>query len=250
MRIVRFERQGVTGYGRLEGKAIVPLRDRPWERVMTVGEAVPLEEVRLLAPSEPSKIVAVGRNYRAHAAELGNEVPAWPIIFLKPPTAVIGPEEAIVYPSASKNVHHEAELAVVIGRRCRHVHPEDVPSYVWGYTCANDVTARDLQRLDEQWTRSKSFDTFCPLGPWIDTELNPADASVVCRVNGLVRQSGRTGDMVFGVSALVAFISEVMTLEPGDVILTGTPEGVGPLARGDVVEVEIEGVGVLRNRVV
>ncbi len=250
MRIVRFERQGATGYGRLEGETVVPLRDRPWEGVATADEAVPLEAVRLLAPCEPSKIVAVGRNYRAHAAELGNEVPASPIIFLKPPTAVIGPDDAIVYPAASKNVHHEAELAVVIGRRCRHVRPNDVPSYVWGYTCGNDVTARDLQRLDEQWTRSKSFDTFCPLGPWIDTELDPADVSVICRVNGLVRQSGRTRDMVFGVSALVAFISEVMTLEPGDVILTGTPEGVGPLARGDVVEVEIEGVGVLRNRVV
>jgi len=250
VRIVRFERQGATAYGRLEGELVFPLVGRPWERALSAGEAVPVGEVRLLAPCEPSKIVAVGRNYRAHAAELGNEVPAWPIIFLKPPTAVIGPDDAIVHPAASKNVHHEAELAVVIGRRCRHVRPEDVPSYVWGYTCGNDVTARDLQRLDEQWTRSKSFDTFCPLGPWIDTELDPADVPVTCRVNGVVRQSGRTRDMVFGVSTLVAFISEVMTLEPGDVILTGTPEGVGQLVPGDVVEVEIGGLGVLRNRVI
>ena len=237
-------------YGILEGDEVVPVNARPWERVVRAGQAVPLDRVRLLAPCEPTKIVAVGRNYRAHAAELGNEVPASPIIFLKPPTAVIGPGGRIVYPAVSRNVHHEGELAVVIGRRCRSVPPAAVADYVWGYTCANDVTARDLQRLDEQWTRSKSFDTFCPLGPWIDSALDPADASVVCRVNGQVRQSGRTADMVFDVPTLVAFIAEAMTLEPGDVILTGTPEGVGPLVPGDTVEVEIQGLGVLENSVV
>ncbi len=250
MRFVRFDSDGRAQYGLLDGDQVIPLADRPWENVARAGKPLPLGEVHLLAPCQPTKIVAVGRNYRAHAAELGNEVPASPIIFIKPPTAVIGPGAAIVYPPASKNVHHESELAVVMGHRCKGVQPAEVASLIWGYTCADDVTARDLQSLDEQWTRSKSFDTFCPLGPWIDADLDPRDAGVICRVNGQVRQNGRTRDMVFDVPALVAFIAEVMTLEPGDVILTGTPEGVGPLVPGDTVEVEVEGLGVLRNHVV
>lgn len=250
MRLVRFDQNGTPTYGLLEGEQVTPLADRPWENIVKAGRPLPLAGLTLLAPCRPSKIVAVGRNYRAHAAELGNEVPSSPIIFIKPPTTVIGPEAAIVYPPISKNVHHESELGVVIGRRCKGVRPEEVAGYILGYTCANDVTARDLQRLDEQWTRSKSFDTFCPLGPWIDTDLDPQDLAVTCRVNGQVRQSGRTRDMVFGVATLVAFIAEVMALEPGDVILTGTPEGVGPLVPGDVVEVEVEGLGTLRNHVI
>lgn len=250
MRFVRYEYQGATRYGLLQDDEVVtPLAGPPWEGIEPAGRSVPLSQVRLLAPCEPTKIVAVGRNYRAHAAEMGNEVPARPIIFLKPPTSVIGPGEAIVYPSISRNVHHEGELAVVIGRRCRSVRPEDVPACILGHTCGNDVTARDLQRLDEQWTRAKSFDTFCPLGPWIETELDWAEAEIVCRVNGQVRQRGHTRDMVFDVPALVAFIAQVMTLEPGDVVLTGTPEGVGPLVPGDQVEVEVEGLGVLANPV-
>jgi 2-keto-4-pentenoate hydratase/2-oxohepta-3-ene-1,7-dioic acid hydratase in catechol pathway len=198
----------------------------------------------------PSKIVAVGRNYLAHAQELGHPVPVEPLIFLKPPSAIVGNEDDVVYPKASLRVDHEAELAVVIGRRCKDVMEGDAFDYVRGYTCANDVTARDLQETDAQWTRAKGFDTFCPLGPWVVEELDPSSLRVSARVNGEVRQEGHTSDMLFPVPALVAYISSVMTLEPDDVILTGTPPGVGPVRRGDIMEVEVEGIGVLRNRVV
>jgi 2-keto-4-pentenoate hydratase/2-oxohepta-3-ene-1,7-dioic acid hydratase in catechol pathway len=198
----------------------------------------------------PSKIVAVGLNYLAHARELGHEVPTEPLIFLKPTSAIVGDQDDVVYPKASLRVDHEAELAVVIGRRCKDVNEGDAFDYVRGYTCANDVTARDLQESDDQWTRAKGFDTFCPLGPQVVENLDPSSLRVVARVNGEVRQEGHTSDMLFGVPGLVAFISGVMTLEPGDVILTGTPPGVGPVQRGDLMEVEIEGIGVLRNRVV
>ncbi|MGQ9683316.1 MAG: fumarylacetoacetate hydrolase family protein [Anaerolineae bacterium] len=249
MRICRFELDGYVRYGIVEGDAVVPLAGEPWDQLCPHERAVPLARVHLLAPCRPGKIVAVGRNYRAHAAELGNQVPASPIIFMKPATAVIGPGDTILYPPQSKNVHHEAELAVVIGRRCKQVPPERIAEHVLGYTCANDVTARDLQKLDEQWTRSKSFDTFCPFGPWIETDMDPGDLGVTCRVNGQVRQQGRTRDMVFSVAVLISFIADAMTLEPGDLILTGTPEGVGPIVPGDLVEVEVEGIGVLRNAV-
>jgi 2-keto-4-pentenoate hydratase/2-oxohepta-3-ene-1,7-dioic acid hydratase in catechol pathway len=198
----------------------------------------------------PSKIVAVGLNYLAHARELGQEVATEPLIFLKPTSAIVGDQDDVVYPKASLRVDHEAELAVVIGRRCKDVNEGDAFDYVRGYTCANDVTARDLQESDDQWTRAKGFDTFCPLGPQVVENLDPSSLRVVARVNGEVRQDGHTSDMLFGVPSLVAFISGVMTLEPGDVILTGTPPGVGPVQRGDLMEVEIEGIGVLRNRVV
>jgi 2-keto-4-pentenoate hydratase/2-oxohepta-3-ene-1,7-dioic acid hydratase in catechol pathway len=198
----------------------------------------------------PSKIVAVGRNYLAHAQELGHPVPTEPLIFLKPPSAIVGDEADVVYPRASARVDHEAELAVVMGRHCKDVSEGDALDYVRGYTCANDVTARDLQESDEQWTRAKGFDTFCPLGPWVVEELDPSSLRVSARVNGEVRQEGNTSDMLFPVPALVAYVSSVMTLEPDDVILTGTPPGVGPVRRGDIMEVEVEGIGVLRNRVV
>jgi len=198
----------------------------------------------------PSKIVAVGRNYIAHARELGHEVPTEPLIFLKPTSAIVGDEDDVVYPKASLRVDHEAELAVVIGRRCKDVNEGDAFDYVRGYTCANDVTARDLQETDDQWTRAKGFDTFCPLGPQVVEDLDPFSLRVVARANGEVRQEGHTSDMLFPVPALVAYISSVMTLEPDDVILTGTPPGVGPVQRGDIMEVEVEGIGVLRNRVV
>ena len=250
MRFVRFESAGSASYGLLDGESVVPVADRPWEKVVRTGEALPLGRVRLLAPCQPTKVVAVGQNYRAHAAEMGLPIPDAPIIFLKPPSSVIGPGEAIVCPRISQEVHHESELTIVIGRRARFVRPEDVSSVVWGYTCGNDVTARDLQRRDGQWTRSKSFDTFCPLGPWVDTALDVTDVPVLCRVNGQVRQNSRTGDMIFDVATLVAFVTEVMTLEPGDVIMTGTPQGVGPMGPGDTVEVETGGLGVLVNPVV
>ena len=198
----------------------------------------------------PSKIVAVGRNYIAHAKELGHQVPTQPLIFLKPSSAIVGDGDDVVYPNASARVDHEAELAVVIGRRCSAVSEAEAMDYVRGYTCANDVTARDLQEADDQWTRAKGFDTCCPLGPEIVDGIDPSRLAVVARVNGEERQRGNTADMLFTVPALVAYISAVMTLEPEDVILTGTPPGVGPVQRGDVMEVEVEGIGILRNRVV
>jgi 2-keto-4-pentenoate hydratase/2-oxohepta-3-ene-1,7-dioic acid hydratase in catechol pathway len=203
----------------------------------------------LLAPCQPTKIVAVGRNYREHAAEHGADVPPEPLIFLKPPSSIIGPDASIVLPLLSRRIEYEGELVAVIGRRGRNIPRESVSEHLLGFTCGNDVTARDLQRSDGQWARSKGFDTFCPLGPWIETDLDAADAKVVTRVNGTIRQNASTGDMIYGLSTLVTYVSAVMTLEPGDVILTGTPAGVGPLEHGDIVEVEIEGIGVLRNPV-
>jgi 2-keto-4-pentenoate hydratase/2-oxohepta-3-ene-1,7-dioic acid hydratase in catechol pathway len=204
---------------------------------------------QLLPPAAPSKIVAVGRNYAEHAKELGNETPSEPIIFLKPPSALLPPNGTIVRPPQSQRVDYEGELAIVIGKRARNVPADRWRDFVLGFTCANDVTARDLQKKDVQFTRGKSFDTFSPIGPCIETDLDPSNLALVTRVNGVVKQNARTSMMVFPCSAIVAFISSVMTLEPGDVILTGTPSGVGPLQAGDTVEVEIEGIGILRNHV-
>lgn len=197
----------------------------------------------------PSKILCVGRNYAAHAKEMGAAVPKEPLLFLKPPSSLLAHEGTLVLPRQSRRVEYEAELAVIVGERAKDVRPEDALSHVFGYTCACDVTARDLQRSDGQWSRAKGFDGFCPLGPWIETELDPSDLRVVCRVNGETKQDARTSAMIFPVRALLSYMSEAMTLEPGDVLLTGTPEGVGPLASGDRLEVEIEGIGVLSARV-
>jgi len=214
------------------------------------GRAWPLSDVRLLAPVEPSKIVCVGRNYAEHAAELGNEVPEEPLIFLKPPSSVIGPDEPIVLPAISKRVDYEGEIAIVIGERCYLPgEREDLRRYILGYTCLNDVTARDIQKHDVQLTRGKSFDTFCPIGPLIETQFDLAKAAVETRVNGKSRQIGHTSEMLFPVEVIIRWIAQVMTLLPGDVIATGTPPGVGPLAAGDVVEVIVGGIGTLRNPV-
>jgi 2-keto-4-pentenoate hydratase/2-oxohepta-3-ene-1,7-dioic acid hydratase in catechol pathway len=214
------------------------------------GTQYRLDEVRLLPPVLPSKILAVARNYAEHAAELGNPVPEEPITFLKPSTALVGDGDEIPYPVFSSDVHHEAELAVVIGRVCRQVPKERVPEVIMGYTCANDLTARDAQKAEKQWGRAKGFDGSCPLGPWIETELDPSDLAITCTVNGELRQAGRTTQMLRSVADLVSYISEAMTLLPGDVILTGTPAGVGPVHVGDQVAVTIEGIGTLTNRVV
>jgi 2-keto-4-pentenoate hydratase/2-oxohepta-3-ene-1,7-dioic acid hydratase in catechol pathway len=215
-----------------------------------VEPSIRLADAQLLPPVTPSKIVCVGRNYREHAAELGNAMPSEPLLFLKAPSAIVGDGDAVELPEVSERVEHEGELGLVIGRRCgRLAADEDPLAYVLGFTCLNDVTARDLQRKDVQFTRGKSFDTFCPVGPFIVTGLDPADLSVETRVNGEVRQSGRTSAMAFPVPYLIRYISHAMTLEPGDLIATGTPAGVGPLRDGDTVEVEVEGVGVLRNPV-
>ena len=252
MKIVRVDSEvdDIT-YGAVEPEGIRLHRGSPfiaWEPTETV---IGWQEARLLSPVIPTKIVAVGKNYADHAAELDSDVPERPILFLKPPTSVIGPLQAIRLPPDSQEVHHEAELAIVMGRVTRDVAIEDVGPHILGYTAANDVTARDLQRLDGQWTRAKGYDTFLPLGPVIDTEIDPQESlSIVCRVNDEVRQSGVTGDLVFGIGEIVSYISRVMTLLPGDVILTGTPSGVGPIEAGDRVEVEIEGIGLLLNPVV
>ncbi len=250
MRTCRFRLSGREAYGLVEGSTVRALGAAPWAGGLPEGRPIPLAEVELLAPVEPSKIVCIGRNYRAHAKELGNEVPAVPLIFTKPPTAIVGPGEAIRYPEQSKEVHHEAELGVVVGRALRRATASEARLAVFGYTCLNDVTARDIQREEKHFTRAKGFDTFCPVGPTVVTDLDPLDVSVVCRVSGAERQRGTTRDMVHDPFALLAFISSVMTLLPGDVVATGTPEGVGAMKRGDWVEVEISGIGVLRNPVV
>ncbi len=237
-------------YGLLEIGQIREIAGAPWGEWSRGSRTWPLADVRLLAPVEPTKIVCVGRNYAAHAAELGNEVPGEPLIFLKPPSSLIGPGDPIVLTRFSTRVEHEGELAVVIGRRCAHLSEADDPRpAILGYTCLNDVTARDLQKSDGQWTRGKGFDTFCPVGPHIETELDPQDVLVETRVNGVQRQSARTSLMAFPVLFLMRWISRMMTLFPGDVIATGTPAGVGPLVAQDVVEVSVEGIGTLRNAV-
>jgi 2-keto-4-pentenoate hydratase/2-oxohepta-3-ene-1,7-dioic acid hydratase in catechol pathway len=250
VRTCRFRHRGVDRYGLVEGSDVRPLGAAPWAGGLPAGAPVPLADVTLLAPVEPTKIVCVGRNYRAHAKELGNEVPTTPLLFLKPPSAVVGPGDAIRLPEGSSEVQHEAELAVVVARPVRGASPAEVKGAIFGYTCLNDVTARDIQRAEKQFTRAKGFDTFCPVGPLVETDLDPGELSVVARVNGAERQRGSTRDMVFDVAALLSFISGIMTLLPGDVVSTGTPEGVGALKRGDWVEIEVSGVGVLRNPVV
>ncbi|MEH3089095.1 MAG: fumarylacetoacetate hydrolase family protein [Microbacterium arborescens] len=249
MKIVRFSHNEAIRYGILDGTDLVVLAGDPmYAGYDTTGDRVALSDAVLLAPVIPrSKVIAVGRNYREHAAEFGNDVPAEPLLFFKPNTSVIGPGDAIVRPRQSQQVDFEGELAVVIGRVTRNVTPEQALEHVFGYTVANDVTARDLQRSDGQWTRAKGFDTFCPLGPAVETDFDPSQAQLVARVNGEEKQRAPLTDMVHGIPDLIAYASAAFTLLPGDVILTGTPAGVGPLVAGDVVEVEIDGLGILRN---
>ena len=241
-------------YGIIEAGAVHPLDEHEYfapENISPSRDSFDINDVRLVAPVVPSKIVCVGRNYKEHAAELGNKMPEEPLLFLKAPSALIGSEDAIELPPQSERVEHEGELAIVIGRRVHRISDDENPlDYVLGYTCVNDVTARDLQRKDVQFTRGKSFDTFCPLGPVLVTDINPLDVTVVTRLNGEVKQQGRTSDMAFPVPFLIKYIADIMTLNPGDVIATGTPAGVSPMKSGDVVEVEVEGVGVLRNKIV
>jgi 2-keto-4-pentenoate hydratase/2-oxohepta-3-ene-1,7-dioic acid hydratase in catechol pathway len=263
VRIARFSIDGNVAFGAVEGGSapgeegdlvLDIIKGIPYADFELSGTKVPLSKVRLLPPVLPNKVVAIGRNYAEHAAELGNEVPEVPVAFFKPTTSVIGSGDAIEYPSFSRELHHEAELAVVIGRMCREVPRERVKDVIFGFTCANDVTARDVQQREKQWARAKGFDTSCPLGPWVETGIEPAAVAeglaVQCTVNGEQRQLGRTSDMVRSVEDLVVHISEAMTLLPGDVILTGTPAGVGPLNVGDEVAVTIEGIGTLTNKVI
>ena len=250
MRTCRFRRGGRERYGVVEGLRVRALTAEPWAGGLAEGPAYGLSEVSLLAPVVPSKVVCVGRNYRAHAKELGNEVPKEPLLFIKPSTSVIGPGGEIRIPEASKEVHHEAELAVVVGRTLSRATAAETREAVFGWTCLDDVTARDIQRAEQHFTRAKGYDTFCPIGPVVETDLDPLEVVVTCRVNGEQRQRGHTKDMVVDPYALLAFVSQIMTLLPGDVVSTGTPEGVGPIRRGDWVEVEVSGIGVLKNPVV
>lgn len=250
MRFVRY----ITGseaprYGWVYEDKVGPIEGVPFGEYRRLEAQIPIHMVRLLAPLQPSKIICVGRNYAEHAREQNVEVPDIPLLFMKPPTAVIGPGESIILPPQSKQVEHEGELGIVIGKIGRWIQANEALDYVMGYTVANDVTARDLQRRDGQWTRGKGFDTFCPVGPWIETELDPTDVLVQTRVNGEMRQMSSTREMIFPVEQLIAFISSVMTLLPGDLILTGTPAGIGPLLPSDVVEVSVEGIGSLKNPV-
>lgn len=252
MRIARVSVPDIAGpvFGVINGTKIGILKSHPFGELEPTGVALDLDDVKILSPVLPSKVVCVGKNYADHAKELGGEVPAEPVIFIKPNTTVIGENDPIVLPPQSGNVHHEVELAVVISHLCKNVSVERAHEVILGYTIANDVTARDLQNTDGQWTRAKSFDTFCPLGPWIETEIDPTNLELTCEVNGEVRQAGNTKDLVRSAHEMVAWISNVMTLLPGDVILTGTPAGVGPINAGDIVEVTISGIGTLSNPVV
>jgi 2-keto-4-pentenoate hydratase/2-oxohepta-3-ene-1,7-dioic acid hydratase in catechol pathway len=250
MKIVRFTAGRRTRYGILSGDSIQVINGNPFDSVRPVDEYCQLGNVKLLAPCLPSKIVAVGLNYRSHAAELGQPLPETPLIFLKPSTAVIGLEDAIVYPSSSSRVDFEGELGVVIKKRARQVAPDKALDYVLGYTCFNDVTARDLQSRDGQWTRAKGFDTFAAFGPCIETELDPTDVPVETYLNGERKQQSNTSDLIYSVAEIVSFVSGVMTLLPGDVIATGTPGGIGPMSVGDTVEIKIAPIGTMRNHVI
>lgn len=248
MRVVRVLHEGDCRFGLADTDTVTLMTDEPFAAWEPEG-LLPLSEAHLLAPVAPTKVVCVGLNYRNHIAEMGHDMPTEPVIFLKPSTAVIGPGQTIPLPPGVGRVDHEGELGVVIGRRTHNVTPEEAQANVLGFCCGNDVTARDLQKVDGQWSRAKGFDGFCPLGPWVATDIDPSDLRLECLVNGEVRQSARTSDMLFSPFELVSFVSRVMTLVPGDVILTGTPGGIGPLHHGDTVTVRIEGVGELTNGV-
>ncbi len=250
MKIFRFLREGRSAYGVLREDRLHPLRGSVYEDFETEEGGIPLGHVRLLPPCEPTKIVAVGVNYRQHSEERGKTPPREPLIFLKPPSALIGPGDVIRLPKCSSRVDYEGELAVVIRRRARRLGPnEDLRPYILGYTCFNDVTARDLQDKDVQFTRAKSFDTFAAAGPCLATDLSPDRLEIKTFLNGKLRQSSHTGNLIFPVPELLRYISGIMTLVPGDLITTGTPSGVGPMSPGDVVDVQIEGIGTLSNRV-
>lgn len=251
MKIVRYSSPGGPAWGVLDDGVVRAAEGTPFVDLRATGEEVGgLDDVTLLAPVTPRTVLCVGRNYRSHAEEFGNPVPEEPLLFLKPPAAVVGPGADVVYPRLSQRVDPEAELVLVIGRTARNVAAADAGTVIAGYTCGNDVTARDIQRSDGQWTRGKGFDTFCPIGPWVDTDFDPSDVAVSCTVDGERRQDGRTKDLIFPIPYLIEYVTRFTTLEPGDVILTGTPEGVAPVEPGNTITVAVEGLGSLTNTVV
>jgi 2-keto-4-pentenoate hydratase/2-oxohepta-3-ene-1,7-dioic acid hydratase in catechol pathway len=246
---LRFQTQGKTRYGVLDGKTVHEIRPDFFSSFRKTGKKYPLSTVTLLAPCQPGKVIAMGLNYVDHAKELRMPLPLQPLFFLKAPSATIGPKEKIVYPPSSKRVDYEAELAVVIGKKAKDITPQQASEYILGYTCFNDVTARDLQDKDGQWSRSKSFDTFAPLGPWIVSDIDPNNLAIETVLNGKTVQRSSTRELIFKIDEIVSFVSQVMTLEPGDVIATGTPPGVGPVKRGDRIKIKIQDIGVLENRI-
>lgn len=251
MKFVRFlDKDKTMNTGWVNGDRIGLVEGDLFGEYRRLEASLPLSGIKYLAPVQPSKIICLGRNYAEHAKEQGAEVPETPMLFMKPSTAVIATGDEIILPIQSNQVEHEAELVVVIGKRGKWIPVEEAQRYIFGYTIGNDITARDLQHKDGQWTRAKGFDTFCPLGPWIETDLDTSDTLITCRVNSELRQMASTREMVFTVPQIVAFVSTIMTLLPGDIIFTGTPAGIGPLNNGDEVEVEIEGIGILRNPVI
>ena len=250
MRIVRFKYKKTLRWGILKDSFVVLLKEPPFQKIVPTGIKIPFNKIKLDVPAQPTKIVMVGLNYRDHARELHMPLPMDPVIFLKPPTSLIAHGQKIVLPQGVHRLDYEAELALVIKKEAKNISPDEAHRYILGFTCLNDVTARDVQKKDGQWTRAKSFDTFCPVGPWLETTFDPSKASVTCRLNGKTRQSSNTSNLIFSVNYLVSFISRVMRLFPGDVISTGTPPGVGAMQPGDRVEVEIEGIGVLENTIV
>jgi 2-keto-4-pentenoate hydratase/2-oxohepta-3-ene-1,7-dioic acid hydratase in catechol pathway len=249
VKIVRFTTGFTTEYGVLYEDAIISIEDSPFEAIKETHRHYRISDVRLLPPCVPSKVVALGVNYRSHAQEMNDSPPDEPLIFIKPASSVIGPEDKIIYPASSKRVDYEGEIGVVIKSLARQVSKEEAGQHILGYTCVNDVTARDLQAKDKQWTRAKGFDTFCPIGPCIDTDLSPFSLKLETYLNGELKQEAYASQLIFPVGELVSFISHIMTLMPGDVIATGTPEGIGPMQPGDTIEVKIEGIGTLRNYV-
>ena len=250
MKLIRFSYREKIRWGVLKGDRVFEYARPPFGKTSVKKRPLPLSAVRVCAPVEPSKIILAGLNYRDHAAELNMPLPKNPIIFLKPPTTIIGPSDAIRYPANVDRVDYEAELAVVIKKTAKNIPEKDVPKYILGYTCLNDVTARTIQTADGQWTRAKSFDTFCPIGPWIETKLDPSACRITATVNNEIKQDSSTSDFIFSINYLISFISRCMTLLPGDVIATGTPPGIGPLTVGDTVSITIEGIGSLTNQVV
>jgi 2-keto-4-pentenoate hydratase/2-oxohepta-3-ene-1,7-dioic acid hydratase in catechol pathway len=249
MKIIRFSFDKKTSYGILNNKTIKVLHGNPYKSIQYTGSTHKLSDVKLLAPCVPSKIICLGLNYHSHAKELKSPIPQSPLLFLKPSTSVIGPEDKIIYPEMSQQVDYEGELGIVMKKKTSHVSPQQTLDYVLGYTCFNDVTARDLQNRDGQWTRCKGFDTFAPFGPCIETEVDPTNAPIETYLNGVLRQKGNTSDLIFPVKEIISFISRVMTLLPGDVIATGTPGGIGPMKPGDIIEIKITPIGVLKNYV-
>ena len=249
MRIVRIYYKGKPKWGVIKKEAVHLLEGTPFGRLKYSGQIVPQKNAKLLAPANPGKIIMVGLNYKEHAKELGLKIPKEPVLFLKPPTSIAGPGQNIIYPKGIKRLDYEAELAFIVKKTARNIPRRKAREYILGYTCCNDVTARDLQRKDGQWTRAKSFDTFCPLGPHIETEIQPENLVIRSYLNGMLRQNSSTVDLIFPVYYLLAFVSRIMTLLPGDVISTGTPRGIGRMKKGDTIEIEISGIGRLKNRV-